>query len=257
VNLTFDTSISALVTGASRGIGRSCAEALSACGVPVAVNYHRSRAQAESLVGHIVSAGGSAVAFQANMASAEEARELVRRAEAELGPLGILINNAGITRDRLVIQMTEDDWDIIWNTDLVGPRAAALQAIAQMAPRSCGRIVNVSSVVGSFGNAGQANYAAAKSAINGLTLDLAITAAPASITVNCVIPGYIDTDATSSLSEEQKAAWMTRVPLRQLGTTQDVVSAILFLCSNEARYITGQCLAVDAGILAALNRGVA
>jgi len=171
--------------------------------------------------------------------------------------IDVLINNAGITRDRLVLQMSEQDWDDIWHVDLAGARAAAFAALRAMVERKHGRIVNLGSVVGATGNAGQANYAAAKSAILGLTRGLALQAAKHGVTVNCVIPGYIATDATAHLTEEQQSFWLDRIPIGQPGTPEDVAEAVIFLTRPEARYITGQCIAVDGGLLAESGGGLA
>ncbi|MDQ2742355.1 MAG: 3-oxoacyl-ACP reductase FabG [Chloroflexota bacterium] len=257
MTLSFDTSRAALVTGASRGIGRACAVALAAHGVPVAVNYRRSSAEADALVDQIVAGGGKAVALQADIADTSEAVALVERAESELGGLGILVNNAGITRDKLLLQMGEEDWDVIWRTDLVGPRAAARRAIRSMRDVGGGRIINISSVVGSTGNAGQANYAAAKAGLAGLTRELAVEAAPALVSVNCVVPGYIHTDATAYLTDEQKAVWQRRIPMERVGRVEDVATLVLFLASQEAWYISGQCIGIDGGLLAKSGRGFA
>ncbi|MGH2443318.1 MAG: SDR family NAD(P)-dependent oxidoreductase, partial [Chloroflexota bacterium] len=187
---------SALITGASRGIGRVIAMRLAAQGLAIGVNYRERHSEAESVVEAIQSAGGKAVAIQADVASDDEVAGLVDRAEEALGPLSIVVNNAGITRDRLLIQMSEADWLDIWRTDLAGTRTVCRAAEKRMVPRRAGRIINVSSVVGTGGNAGQANYAAAKAAVLGLTREFAVRCAPSGVTVNCVVPGYIDTDAT-------------------------------------------------------------
>jgi 3-oxoacyl-[acyl-carrier protein] reductase len=241
---------SALVTGASRGIGKVVALQLGARGFAVGVNYKSARSDAEDTVRTIRAAGGKAEALQADMSSAEDARELITEAERQLGPLHAFINNAGITRDRLLVQMGESDWNATWLTDFVGPRAAARAALAGMIEREHGRIVNVSSVVGSVGNAGQSNYATAKSAIHGLTRELAVRGAERGVTVNCVVPGYVITDATAHLSTEQQEAWLRQIPMARSGTPTDVADLILFLVSEGAAYITGQCIAVDGGLLA-------
>lgn len=255
--MTFNTDTCALITGASRGIGRACALELAAHGVRIAVNYRNAVAEAEHVVQDIQSTGGRAVALQGDIADPAVATDLVNRAEAALGPIGILINNAGITRDRLVVQMSVDDWDATWMTNLVGARAVARRAVHFMIPHGSGRIINLSSVVGTTGNAGQANYAAAKSAVTGLTRELAVQAAPHGITVNCVVPGFITTDATAHLTGEQREAWLRRVPMARAATAIEVAELISFLASEEAAYVTGQCIAVDGGLLAAAGHGLA
>jgi 3-oxoacyl-[acyl-carrier protein] reductase len=179
------------------------------------------------------------------------------RAEDELGPLDLLVNNAGITRDRLLVQMTEAEWDDTWMTNLVGARSAARTALGFMRERGSGSIVNLSSVVAAMGNAGQANYAAAKAAIHGLTRDLAVQAAESNVSVNCVVPGYIMTDATAHLSERQREVWLRRIPMGRPATPAEVADTVLFLGADQTGYITGQCLAVDGGMLALAGFGIA
>ncbi|MGI8967823.1 MAG: SDR family oxidoreductase [Chloroflexota bacterium] len=246
----FEPSGSALVTGASRGIGKAVALGLAEAGVPVAVNYRRGRDEAEEVVRCICECGGRAVAVQADIAVPEDAAGLLDRCEQALGPLAILVNNAGITQDRLLVQMAESDWMATWTTDLAGPRALALEAGARMAQRGHGRVVNVGSVVGVIGNSGQANYAAAKSALSGLTRHLAVQYAQHNVTVNCVVPGYIVTDATAHLTSEQSNGWLRRIPMERYGVPREVADLILFLTARQAGYITGQCIAVDGGFLA-------
>jgi len=222
----------------------------------VAVNYRFAEAEAAAVVAEIEAGGGQAVALRADMSILEEARSLPARAEHELGRIDIVVNNAGVTRDRLLLQMTADDWDTTWLTNLVGSRAVAVGALELMTPRKEGRIINVSSVVGSTGNAGQANYAAAKSAVLGLTRQLAIEAAPLGISVNCVVPGYITTDATAHLTPEQRNAWLDRIPMRRSAGPQEVAELITFLAVADVAYVTGQCIAVDGGLLAAAGKGL-
>jgi 3-oxoacyl-[acyl-carrier protein] reductase len=253
--LSYRQDVCALVSGGSRGIGRATALCLAAEGVPVAVNYRQAANEAEEVVSLIERHGGKAVALQADVARASEAAALVRRTAEALGTIGYLVNNAGITRDRLLLQMSESDWDAIWATDLAGARTLAREALVYMLPAGFGRVVNVSSVVGSIGSPGQANYAAAKAAVDGLTRELATSCAPSGVTVNCVIPGYIATDATSQLTPEQQAGWFRRIPMGRSASAGEVASAITFLLSDEAGYITGQCLSVDGGLLAAAGRG--
>jgi 3-oxoacyl-[acyl-carrier protein] reductase len=248
---------SALVTGASRGIGREIALRLAAAGWPVAVNYRAARSEAEAVVAEIEANGGRAVALQADVSVPGDAAGLVARSEDALGPLAITVNNAGITRDRLLLQMSEDDWDAIWMTDLAGPRALAHAAVKRMSLRGAGRLVNVASVVGVSGNAGQANYAAAKSALLGLTRELAISCGASGITVNAVVPGYIVTDATAHLNDQQRRQWLTRIPLGRFAEPSEAAEIVVFLCGESAGYVTGQCIAVDGGFLAAQGSGLA
>ena len=243
------------MTGGSRGIGKAVALRLAAQGLAVAVNYRSSARDAESIVHRIEAAGGRAVALQADVADPSQAADLVGRAEEALGPLCVLVNNAGITRDRLLIQMTLEDWDATWCTDLAGARALSRVALASMRLRKAGAIVNVSSVVGVTGNAGQTNYAAAKSAVLGLTRYFAVQAACYNVRVNCVVPGYIVTDATSHLNETQRESWMSRIPMGRFATVDEVVGTIVFLTSADSSYLTGQCIAVDGGFLAASGMG--
>ena len=246
----------ALITGASRGIGRATALRLVEDGYDIAINYMRSSGEAENVARQIEAKGRRAACLAADMADEEAASELFRRAEDALGPIDIVVSNAGITRDRLLIQMTEDDWDAIWYTDLAGPRALCRTAIETMSARGGGRIITVGSVVGSLGNAGQANYATAKAAVEGLTRELAVTAAPHNITVNCVVPGYITTDAVAHLTEAQVAAWYERIPMRRNGTVEDIAALIAFFAGDAAGYVTGQCVAVDGGLLARAGAGL-
>lgn len=240
----------ALITGASRGIGRATALRLAHDGYDIAINYVRSSTEANEVAEQVRSKGRRAACLQADMADTESASELFLRAEDALGPIDVVVSNAGITRDRLLIQMTEADWDAIWDTDLAGPRALLHAAIQIMSTRSRGRIITVGSVVGSLGNAGQTNYATAKAAVEGLTRELAVTAAPNNITANCVVPGYITTDAVAHLTEAQVAAWYERIPMRRNGTVEDIAALIAFFAGDDSGYITGQCVAVDGGLLA-------
>lgn len=246
----------ALITGGSRGIGKEVAIRLASLGAPVAINYRHSRCDADALVESIVARGGQAVALRADVSVREEAAALVSRAEAALGPLAILVNNAGVTNDKLLLQMSEADWEATWRTDLSGPRELARAAARAMASREGGRIINVGSVVGAAGNAGQANYAAAKSALMGLTRGLAVQCASAGVAINCVVPGYILTDATSHLTEDQRTVWMSRIPMGRYARPEEVADLIVFLAGTGASYITGQCIAIDGGFLAATGGGL-
>jgi len=246
----------ALVTGASRGIGRVIALEIASHSVPVVVNYRQARTEAEDVARLIEQRGGQAAVLQADLSHREEAEGLFARAEAAAGPIEIVINNAGAIRDRLVVQMSESDWDVTWSTNLSGARTIARHALTAMCRRQSGRIVNIGSVVGAVGNPGQANYSAAKSALMGLTRELSIIGAAHGVTVNCVVPGYIVTDATAHLSDSQRAAWLSRIPMGRYATPEEVSDLVLFLSSRSAGYVTGQCIAVDGGFSARAGAGL-
>jgi 3-oxoacyl-[acyl-carrier protein] reductase len=245
----------ALVTGASRGIGREIALLLADRRFTIGVHYRVARGEADRVVQEIQQRGRKAVAIQADLAREHEAATLVERAEDAIGPLTVLVNNAGITRDRLLLQMSIEDWNATWYTDLAGSRAAARVAMKRMCARGYGRIINVSSVVGATGNAGQANYAAAKSAVHGLTRQMAIDGAPYGVAVNCVVPGLIVTDATAHLTGGQREAWLRRIPAGRSAPPRDVAELIVYLAAWASDYITGQCIAIDGGLLAAAGQG--
>ncbi|BCV24787.1 3-oxoacyl-[acyl-carrier-protein] reductase [Gelria sp. Kuro-4] len=238
----------AVVTGGSRGIGRAIALELARLGAPVAVNYAGRAEAAREVVELITAAGGRAVAVQADVAQAAEAGRLLAEAEAALGPVGILVNNAGITRDGLLLRMKEEDWDAVLNTNLSGVFHCTQAALRGMLKRRRGRIVNTASIVGLTGNAGQANYAAAKAGIIGFTKSVAREVAGRGITVNAVAPGFIATEMTTKLPAEVREAYRSRIPLGRFGEPEDVARAVAFLASEAAAYITGQVLAVDGGL---------
>lgn len=238
----------AVVTGASRGIGRAIALELARLGAPVAVNYAGRREAAEEVVDLITARGGRAVAIQADVAEPAEAQRLVGEAEALLGPVGILVNNAGITRDNLLLRMKEEDWEDVLKTNLSGVFHCTQAALRGMLKRRSGRIISIASIVGLTGNAGQANYAAAKAGIIGFTKSVAKEVASRGITVNAVAPGFIATEMTGKLPVEVQEAYRSRIPLGRFGEPEDVARAVAFLASEEAAYITGQVLAVDGGL---------
>jgi 3-oxoacyl-[acyl-carrier protein] reductase len=241
----------AVITGASRGIGRAAALALGAAGYAVCVNYRAQVAAAEEVVAAIRAKDGTAIAVGADVATREGVEELFRRAGEELGPVTVLVNNAGITRDTLLLRLSEDDWDAVLDTNLKGPYLCTKAALRAMLKARWGRIINISSVVGITGNPGQANYAAAKAGLIGFTRAVAREVANRGITVNAVAPGYISTDITEVLPAEIKARVLENIPAAHFGTPEDVAGVVVFLASEEARYITGQVINVDGGMVTA------
>jgi 3-oxoacyl-[acyl-carrier protein] reductase len=240
----------ALVTGGGRGIGRAIALRLARDGIAVAVNYRGNAEAAAETVGRIEAGGGRAVALPADVAASGEAAKLVADTVARLGRLDILVNNAGITRDNLAMRLSEDDWDAVLATNLKGAFLCAKAALRPLLKaREAGRIISISSVVGRAGNAGQANYAAAKAGLLGLTKSLAREVASRGITVNAVAPGFIATDMTAALPAAAQEAALQAIPLGRLGDPEDVAEAVAFLASPAARYITGQVLSVDGGMV--------
>ncbi len=246
---TIDLSGSvALVTGAGRGIGREIALTLAAAGAAVAVNDFAGEDACRAAVADIEALGAAAMYVMGDVGDDEAVYAMVERVEAELGPLGVVVNNAGITRDNVVMLMSPDDFDAVLRTHLRGTFLVSKAASRKMLRRRDGVIVNVSSVVGRRGNAGQANYAAAKAGIIGLTKSLAKELGARNIRVNAVAPGYIDTPMTQALSDDVRAAIVAATPLKGIGAASDVANAVLFLASPLARYITGCTLPVDGGL---------
>jgi 3-oxoacyl-[acyl-carrier protein] reductase len=237
----------ALVTGASRGIGRACAVELARAGTRVALAA-RQRDKLEQLAAEIRAAGGEAYAVEIDMASNDSIRHAVSQVSKEFGRIDILVNNAGITRDGLAMRMKREDWDVVLQTNLSGAFFTAQQAMPAMIRERWGRIVNVASVVGRSGNAGQANYVASKAGLIGLTKALAQEIASRNVTVNAVAPGFIETDMTQALSAEVREKLLAAIPLKRLGTPEDVAAAVRFLASEEAGYITGHVLDVNGGM---------
>ena len=239
----------ALVTGASRGIGRAIALALAAQGADVAVNYAGSEAAAKEVAAEIEAMGRKAFVIQADIASTEASTAMVDAVVKEFGRVDVLVNNAGITRDGLLMRMKEEDWDAVITTNLKGVFNCTKAAIKYMMKQKSGNIVNISSIVGVMGNAGQANYCAAKAGVIGFTKATAKEVAARGIRVNAIAPGFIKTDMTSVLSEKVVEAMLAGIPLNRLGETEDIAKAVLFLASSDANYITGQTLHVDGGMV--------
>ncbi len=238
----------ALVTGASRGIGRAVATQLAASGAQVVVNYRGQQAAAEATVEEIRAAGGVATAVQADVAQAADVERLMKATLDAYGRLDILVNNAGINRDNLLLRMKDDEWDAVINTNLRGVYLMTKAALRPMMKARGGRIITITSVVGLMGNAGQANYAAAKAGLIGFTKSVAREMASRGITANAVAPGFIETDFTNVLSDEIKANATAAIPLGRFGQPDDVAKLVVFLASDAAAYITGQTLAVDGGM---------
>lgn len=239
----------AVVTGASRGIGRAIAIRLASEGATVIINYNGSKEKAEEVKKEIEAAGGQAAVYQCNVADYDQCEAFIQKVVKDYGRLDILVNNAGVTRDGLLMKMTETDFDQVIETNLKGTFHTIRFAARQMLRQKSGRIVNLSSVVGVAGNAGQANYAASKAGVIGLTKSAAKELASRGITVNAVAPGFIDTDMTSVLSEKVKEGAAAQIPLGTFGQPEDVAAAVAFLASEEGRYITGQVLHVDGGMV--------
>ncbi|AXH98671.1 3-oxoacyl-[acyl-carrier-protein] reductase [Sporosarcina sp. PTS2304] len=238
----------AVVTGASRGIGRSIALLLASEGAKVVVNYSGSQAKAEEVVQEIQTTGGEAFVFQANVSDADQVKAMMDETVKQFGSIDFLINNAGITRDNLLMRMKEDEWDDVLSINLKGVFLCTKAVTRQMMRQRSGRIVNLTSVVGSVGNAGQANYVAAKAGVLGLTKTTAKELAARNILVNAVAPGFIATDMTDALGEETKKQLLSTIPLGTLGSAEDVAGAVAFLLSDEAKYITGQTIHVNGGM---------
>ena len=239
----------AVVTGASRGIGRAIALKLADEGAKVIVNYSGSQAKAEEVVTAIQEAGGEALAMQASVAKSEEVAVLMEAAVKTFGSLDILVNNAGITRDNLLMRMKENEWDDVMDTNLKGVFLCTKAVTRQMMKQRAGRIINISSIVGVAGNAGQANYVAAKAGVIGLTKTTAKELASRNILVNAIAPGFIETEMTAELPEDLKQGMLTQIPLAKLGQPEDIAKAVVFLASEDANYMTGQTLQIDGGMV--------
>jgi 3-oxoacyl-[acyl-carrier protein] reductase len=238
----------AFVTGASQGIGRACALVLAEAGAKVACAA-RSEDKLSSVVDEIAAKGGEAAAFKMDVGNEDEVKAAIKEAIARFGKVDILVNNAGITRDTLVMRMKRNDWDDVLNTNLTGPFVATQAVISSMLKQRWGRIINISSIFGLMGQAGQANYAASKAGLIGMTKALAREVASRNITVNAVAPGWIETAMTAELSQELREQVIKMVPLGRPGTDVEVAHAVKFLASDDAAYITGQTINVNGGML--------
>jgi len=238
----------AIVTGASRGIGRAIALQLASEGANVVVNFSGSEQKASQVVEEIQNLGSQAIAVQANISDSDSVQQLMNATQEQFGSIDILVNNAGITRDNLLMRMKEDEWDDVINTNLKGVFLCTKAVTRQMMKQRAGRIINISSIVGVMGNAGQANYVAAKAGVIGLTKTTARELASRNILVNAIAPGFITTEMTETLPEDVKSAMLTQIPLAKLGKPEDIAKAVVFLASDDASYMTGQTLHIDGGM---------
>jgi 3-oxoacyl-[acyl-carrier protein] reductase len=238
----------AIVTGGSRGIGRAIVEELAARGAAVAFSYSRNQAQAAQVVAAVEAAGGRARSFQADVTDAKVAEEMVKAVKAEFGSVDYLVNNAGITRDKLIMMMSAEDWDAVIDTNLKGVFNVTKPAVAIMVRQRRGAILNISSISGVVGMAGQTNYSASKAGLIGFTKALAKEVARRSITVNALALGLIETDMTVGLAEEYKQKMLEQIPLGRYGSASEVAKVAAFLLSEDARYITGQVIQADGGL---------
>ena len=237
----------ALVTGASRGIGKACALELAKAGAKVALAARQTE-KLEEVASEIRAAGGEAFPVSLDLSSQNSIKEGIARVAKEFGRVDILVNNGGMTKDGLALRMKADDWNLVLQTNLTGAFFCIQQVISPMMRERWGRIVNISSVVGEAGNAGQANYVASKAGLIGLTKALAQELGSRSITVNAVAPGFIETDMTAVLKDEHKSKIVESIPLGRIGTAPEVAAAVRFLCSEEASYITGNVIDVNGGM---------
>lgn len=238
----------ALVTGASKGLGRAIAIRLAEQGVRVAVNYNSSPDAAADVVETITGAGGSAFAFQADVADLEQVAAMVKRVEEELGAVDIMVNNAGIINDQLLMRMSDEAWRQVIDINLNGTFYCTRAVLRNMVRARWGRVINIGSVVGLRGNPAQTNYSASKAAVIGFTKALAKEVANRNITANVVAPGYFETETTSILTDEQKARWLSVIPQGHFGEADDVAHMVTYLADEKAKYITGQVISVDGGM---------
>ncbi len=238
----------ALVTGGSRGIGKSIVSALAHSGADVAFTYRSRVEEANALVAEVQALGRKAVAFQSNAADTTQSNEVVQNVIQQFGRLDILVNNAGITKDGLLMRMSEQDWDDVIQTNLKSVFNFTKAVCRQMMSQHAGKIINISSIVGVTGNAGQANYAASKAGVIGFTKSIAKELSSRNIQVNAIAPGFIETEMTEKLNEKQKEAILSIIPLKRIATPEEIASVVCFLASSDSNYITGQTLNVDGGM---------
>ncbi len=238
----------AIVTGAGRGIGKAVAIALSAQGAKVIVNYSRSADAAQEVVNQIAGFGGEAIAVQADVADAASVETLIAQAKEKFGRVDILVNNAGITRDKLILRMSEEDWDSVLDTNLKGAFLCCKAVAPLFVKQRAGIIVNIGSVNGRVGAPGQSNYSASKAGLIGLTKSLAKELGGRNVRVNAVAPGFIETEMTGGLKDDFKETVIKQIPLARLGVAEDVAGVVLFLCSDAAAYIQGEVITVDGGL---------
>ena len=238
----------AIVTGASRGIGRNIAMELSNRGADVVINYIKSVEAAQDVVTEIQSNGGRAVAYQADVSDFSQAKQLIKYSIDTFEKLDILVNNAGITRDKLIMMMTEEDWDIVQSTNLKSTFNCSKPAVRHMMRKRFGRIINITSVAGLMGNPGQTNYSASKAGQIGFTKALAREVASRNITVNAIAAGYIETEIWAGVPDDAREAILSLIPMGRKGETQEIADAVSFLASNQASYITGQVIGIDGGM---------
>ncbi|MGA9768628.1 MAG: 3-oxoacyl-[acyl-carrier-protein] reductase [Blastocatellia bacterium] len=239
---------SAIITGGSRGIGRAIVKELAARGASVAFTFSRNQELADALVAEIQNAGGRARAFQGDVADGKSAEEMVRAVKSEFGSVDYLVNNAGITRDKLIMMMSEEDWDSVIDTNLKGVFNVTKPAVSVMVRQRRGSILNIASISGVVGMAGQTNYSASKAGLIGFTKALAKEIARRNVTVNALALGLIETDMTGGLAEEYKQKMLEQIPLGRYGTVEEVAKVAAFLLSDDARYITGQVIQADGGL---------
>lgn len=239
----------AIVTGASRGIGKAIAYRLAQQGMIIAVNYRSSEEEAQEIVNTIIEKGGTAKAYKADVSNYDEANELIKSVKADFSSVDVLINNAGITKDMLMLKMTEKEFDDVINVNLKGTFNCIKHVTRIMLKQKSGRIINISSVIGEIGNIGQANYSASKAGIIGLTKSMSKELATRGITVNSVAPGFIESDMTDILDDKIKEQIITNIPMKRIGKASEVANVVAFLASDEASYITGQVINVDGGMV--------
>lgn len=244
-----ETSLTALVTGASRGIGRASALHLAARGYRVGINYAGSREEADSVCREIEQQGGCAVLMQGDVSCADDVARIYQLVKEQWGRLDVLVNNAGITRDALLVRMKEENWNAVLRTNLTGAFLMLQGASVMMMKQRSGNIVNITSVVGLTGNVGQINYASAKAGLIGMTKTAAKELAGRGIRVNAVAPGFIQTSMTEAIPEKIREAMISSIPMKHMGTAENVADAVCFLVSEEASYVTGQVLQVDGGMV--------